>query len=356
MQRGDHNTEILQYLAVAMQFLGDHIMTHITLPDDPIHQPAHQPDDAEQHTVVRVFEVAAEDPSTAERCARATQQLDSLGEMTMGIVHDFRNVLAFVESSLRLAERHSNEPEKVHIFIAGAREGVKHAVKLTSRLLTFAKHNDMDVQSADANACLENLELLLKYGVGLGVRIVLALAPEIPRCLIDPSQFNAAILNLVVNARDAMPNGGDVEISTARWVEETKIADLLAPGTYVLVRVKDNGDGMSPDVAQRVFDPFFTTKGERGTGLGLPQVCAFMQRIGGYVRVASERGVGTTVDLLLPVAGSEAIVLPPSRGLASDARRLPYEVSTGGTIADQLSGVAATISRSTEMSNWDASE
>lgn len=327
-------------------------MTHISIPDDPIHEP----DGAEQNTAVPVLDAATEDKSTAERSARATQQLGALGEMTMGIVHDFRNVLAVVESSLRLAESHSNEPEKVHIFITGAREGVKHAVKLTSRLLTFAKHQEMDLQPGDANACLENLQLLLKYGAGPGVRIVLDLAPDIPRCLIDPSQFNAAILNLVINARDAMPNGGDVEITTARWVKESTIADSLAPGVYVLVRVKDNGEGMSPDVAQRVFDPFFTTKGERGTGLGLPQVCAFMQRIGGHVRVASERGAGTTVDLLLPVTGSDAIVLPPSRGLTCDTPQLSCQVSTSGVTAGQLPGVAATSSRPAVICDRDASE
>jgi signal transduction histidine kinase len=307
-------------------------MTQNPLSDDHIHEP----DGAEQDMLVRVLDAATEDKSSAERCARATQQLGALGEMTMGIVHDFRNILAAVESSLRLAERHSREPEKVQIFIAGAREGVNHAVKLTSWLLTFAKHHEMDLQQGDANACLENLELLLKYSAGPGIRIVLELAPNIPRCLVDLSQFNAAILNLVVNARDAMPNGGDVKISTARWTEAATVSDSLAPGAYVLVRVKDNGEGMSPDVAQRVFDPFFTTKGERGTGLGLPQVCAFMQRIGGLVRVASERGTGTTVDLLLPVAGSDAIVLPPSRGLTCDTRASSCEVSTGGMIADQL--------------------
>ena len=326
-------------------------MTHISLPDDSIHEPG----GADQDTVSRVLDVATEDRSTAERCAQATQQLGALGEMTIGIVHDFRNVLAVVESGLRLAESHSSEPDKVHTFIAGAREGVKHAVKLTSRLLTFVKHREIDLQPGDANVCLENFELLLKHGAGPGVRIVFDLAPDIPRCLIDPSQFNAAILNLVVNARDAMPNGGIVEISTARWVEETT-ANSLAPSTYVLVRVKDNGDGMSPDVAQRIFDPFFTTKGERGTGLGLPQVCAFMRRIGGYVRFASERGAGTTVDLLLPVAGSDAIVLPPSRGLTCDARGSSCEVSTNGMIADELPGVAATIGRSAETRSRDASE
>lgn len=313
-------------------------MTHISIPGDRIHEP----DRAEQGPVVRVLDLAVEDRSAAERCARATQQLGALGEMTMGIVHDFRNVLAVVEASLRLAERHSREPEKARIFITAAREGVDHAAKLTSRLLTFAKHHEMDAQPEDANACLMSLELLLTYSAGPGIRITLELAPDLPRCLVDPSQFNAALLNLVVNARDAMRDGGEVKISTARWTGETTNSDSLTPGTYVLVRVKDNGEGMSPDVAQRVFNPFFTTKGERGTGLGLPQVSAFTRAVGGHVRVASERGVGTTVDLLLPVAGSDAIVLPPSRGVACDTRRLSSGISAGNVIA------GATIGRSAE--------
>jgi signal transduction histidine kinase len=314
----------MQRYLYTMQSPGDYAMMHISPSDDPI--------------LDLDGAVAAEERAAAERCARATKQFGALGEMAMEIVHDFRNVLAVVESSLRLVERHSDEPEKVHIFVAGAREGVKHAVTLTSRLLTFAKHHEIDLQPGDANACLENLELLLKYGAGPGVRVVLNLTPDIPGCLIDPSQFNAAILNLVINARDAMPSGGDVEISTARWAEETTIADSLAQDAYVLIRVEDHGEGMSPDIAQRVFDPFFTTKGERGTGLGLPQVCAFMQRIGGQVRVASERGAGTTVDLLFPVAGSDAIVLPPSKGLTGDTWSSSCGTSADGMIADQLPG------------------
>jgi signal transduction histidine kinase len=149
---------------------------------------------------------------------------------------------------------------------------------------------------------------------GPGIRIVLELASDIPKCLIDPSQSNAAILNLVVNARAAMPNGGEVQISTKRWAVEAATLGSPAPGTYVRVRVKDSGQGMPEEVMRKVFDPFFTTKGEKGPGLGLPQVRAFMRLIGGHVSFTSEWGVGTTFDLLFPSVEPDRIVaLPPLR-------------------------------------------
>ena len=314
-------------------------MAHISFPCEPTHRSVC----SEQNTVVRRLGAGPEDGPTAAQRAQATQQLGVLGEMTMGIVHDFRNVLALIESSLRLAESNSNEPEKVHIFIAGAREGVKHAVKLTSRLLTFTKHHNLDVQPADANACLEDLELLLKYGAGPGIQIAFDLAPDIPRCLIDKSQFNAALLNLVINARDAMPDGGVIEINTARWLDDSSSSDSSKPGAYVLVRVKDEGHGMSPEIVERAFDPFFTTKGDRGTGLGLPQVCSFVQEIRGHVRIDSELGVGTIVDLLLPVCEPDAIVLPSGRELAGGPRELSWEALKDGMAAGQLPGVTPTI-------------
>ena len=237
--------------------------------------------------------------SAAQR-ERATQRLASLGEMTGGIVHDFRNILAVIESGLRLAEKHSGEPEKASVFIAGVHDGIDRGLKLTSQLLTFARQRKFEAREGDANELLRQLELFLRYGAGPGIHIVFELAPDIPNCLLDPSQFNAAILNLVVNARDAMPNGGELQISTERWQVGTTTQDLPVPGIYVRVRVKDRGQGMPPETLKRIFDPFFTTKGERGTGLGLPQVCAFMRLIGGHVSVASEREKGTTVDLLFP--------------------------------------------------------
>jgi signal transduction histidine kinase len=241
--------------------------------------------------------------SAAQR-ERATQRLASLGEMTGGIVHDFRNILAVIESGLRLAEKHSGEPEKASVFIAGVHDGIDRGLKLTSQLLTFARQRKFEAREGDANELLRQLELFLRYGAGPGIHIVFELAPDIPNCLLDPSQFNAAILNLVVNARDAMPNGGELQISTARWEVRTKTQDLPVPGIYVRVRVKDRGQGMPPETLKRIFDPFFTTKGELGTGLGLPQVCAFMRLIGGYVNVVSEREKGTIVDLLFPTVAS----------------------------------------------------
>lgn len=237
--------------------------------------------------------------SVAQR-ERAAQRLASLGEMTGGIVHDFRNILAVIESGLRLAEKHSEEPEKASAFIAGVHDGIDRGLKLTSQLLTFARQRKFQAREGDANELLRQLELFLRYGAGPRIHIVFALAPDIPNCLLDPPPFNAAILNLVVNARDAMPNGGELQISTARWEVRTKTQDLPVPGIYVRVRVEDRGQGMPPETLKRIFDPFFTTKGELGTGLGLPQVCAFMRLIGGHVSVASECEKGTIVDLLFP--------------------------------------------------------
>jgi signal transduction histidine kinase len=225
--------------------------------------------------------------------------------MTGGVVHDFRNILAIIGSSLSLAERHSGDNEKLRAFIGQARDGVRRGTRLTAQLLTFAKEQDLGASVEDLNECLKRLELFLKSGAGPEIRVQLQLATDTPRCLIDLAQFNAAILNLVVNARDALPKGGVIKISTERWAVHTITADALVPGIYVRVQVKDNGQGMLPEVARRVFDPFFTTKGEKGTGLGLPHVSAFMRLIKGHVSIVSERGVGTTVSLYFPAAEAE---------------------------------------------------
>jgi signal transduction histidine kinase len=123
--------------------------------------------------------------------------------------------------------------------------------------------------------------------------------------LIDPALFDTAVLNLVMNARDAMPSGGEIRIITERLVQTTAEPDPPGPGTYACVRVKDHGCGMAPEVLRKVFDPFFTTKGEKGTGIGMPQVQALTQMVGGRIRISSERGIGTTVDLLFPSVQSD---------------------------------------------------
>ena len=269
------------------------IMAHIAFPTGNDHQGCEALDP--------VFDALPDARTAADQHARAAQRIAALGEMTGGIAHDFRNILGIIQSGLRLAEQNSREPDKVRTYIAGALDGVDRGLQLTSQLLAFAKQQELDARAGNVNQLLTNLELFLQYGAGPRVRIRLELAQGIPECLIDASQFNAAVLNLVINARDAMPDGGEVRISTARWEANSPGAGSPASGVYVRVRVEDKGQGMPADVLQRIFDPLFTTKGEKGTGLGLPHVCAFMRMIGGYVEVTSDPGVGSTFDLLFPV-------------------------------------------------------
>jgi signal transduction histidine kinase len=241
--------------------------------------------------------------SAVELSARAAPRFSVLGEMTGGVVHDFRNILTVIDSCLRLAERNLDEPERLLNFVAGAREGVTRGLRLTSQLLAFAQRGEMQTCAADANLLLKNLEFLLRCGAGSSVSVVFDLCPTIPNCFVDPPQFSAAILNLVINARDAMPNGGEVRISTARC--DTDPAVARRGGTYVRVRIQDNGVGMPEQVAKRISEPFFTTKGEKGTGLGVSQVFTFMRQVGGHVSVASEQSRGTTFDLLFPAIEPE---------------------------------------------------
>ncbi len=254
--------------------------------------------------------------SPSSRSARAAQRINALGEMTGGVVHDLRNILCVIASALRVAEQRPDDPAALDVALEHARNGVDRGLRTISRLLAFAMHQQRDAAPEDVNALLRKLEAFLKYGAGSGVQLVLGLAPNLPECLVDPAQFNAAILNLVVNARDAMPNGGVIRIST-----EAAAHEALPGGGHhsVLVRIADNGAGMPPEVASRVFDPYFTTKGDQGTGLGVPQVHALMQRIGGRVEVDSKVGAGTTFSLFFPIG-----VEPP----ASAARMPAWQASS----------------------------
>ena len=229
---------------------------------------------------------------SAEQRTVATQRLAALGELTEGIAHDFRNLLTAIGSGLRLADMNSDEPAKVRAYLAEARGAIDRGIELTSQLLAFARHQELKPHAANVNEFLQTFEPFLRYGAGPDVRIVLELAPDLPSCLIDPAFFDAAVLNLVANARDAMPGGGQIV--------EIAGPELAALGDYVRVRVRDYGRGMPPEILKRVFDPFFTTKGDKGTGIGLPQVRAFTKMVGGQVRIDSKPDMGSTVDILFP--------------------------------------------------------
>ena len=236
---------------------------------------------------------------TPKRNARAIERIGALGEMTRGIAHDFRNILCMLSSGLNIAESSLDDPDKLRPALAAMREGVERGLKMTNRLLGFARQQQVQAASEDVNTLLARLKIFLGYGAGPGIRILLNLAPDLPKCLVDPPQLNAAILNLVVNARDAMPDGGTIRISTATLAHGAHQGET---GRYVRVRVRDNGVGMPADVVARIFDPYFTTKGDGGTGLGVPQVQEWMRQLGGYVTVHSTVGKGTTFDLYFPVS------------------------------------------------------
>ena len=230
----------------------------------------------------------------------AAQRLASIGQMTSGVVHDLVNVLSVIDVGLQLAELNVGAPDTLQRCIARARHGVDHGLRLAATLIAFAREQQTEAHSEDANDLLKDFEVFLRYGAGPSVRLSMDLGRDIPNCMIDATQFQAAILNLVMNARDAAPMGGEVIISTGKYVIPFASSDPSGHRTFVRVSVEDNGDGIDANLAARIFDPFFTTKGERGTGLGLPQVCELMRQAKGQIRMTSNPGEGTRVDLFFP--------------------------------------------------------
>jgi signal transduction histidine kinase len=299
----------------------------------PTREPTSQP--RSSHTVACLCGSAATSAShkSRNRHSRADDAVLALAEMTGGITHDFRNILAVINAGASVAERHVDEPERVRLCLEGIHEAVQRGLKLTSRLLEFTRESGHAAQPQDLNQLLRELHAFLQYGAGHAVRVAFELAPSLPRCIVDPVQFNAAVLNLVVNARDAMPGGGEIKISTT--AVSGPVRDTRSLRAFVHVSVEDSGEGMSPTVLRKVFKRHFTTKGDAGTGLGVPQVCAFMAAAGGHINVSSAVGVGTTFKLVFP---AEA---PPPPAGNSDWRQVDRWINEGG--ADEEGTSAAPI-------------
>jgi PAS domain S-box-containing protein len=241
------------------------------------------------------------------------RRLESLGELAGGIAHDFNNLLAviinyaaFVAENLDAAEPGSDE-EKRHVMRTDVEQislAAQRAAHLTHQLLAFARREVVQPEIVDVNAVVTDVEQLLKSTLGEHIELRSVLAPDLRSVLIDPGRLEQILVNLAVNARDAMPDGGTLTIHTANLdVDEDYTAHRaeLSPGPYVDLRVSDNGKGMTREVAERAFDPFFTTKpAGQGTGLGLATIYGIVEQAGGRTQIRSESGIGTTATVLLP--------------------------------------------------------
>jgi PAS domain S-box-containing protein len=234
-----------------------------------------------------------------------SQKMEAVGQLTGGIAHDFNNILAVIIGNVELLRAYLPKDKYASEIMDAVLRAALHGRDLTSHLLAFSRRRLLNPQAVNVNALVESSVKLLGRTLGATIRISAESAPDAGVAFVDPAALEAAVLNIALNARDAMPDGGSLAMRTSRvdiTTPSTVDAELQL-GPYVKLEVEDTGAGMTPEVATRVFEPFFTTKtGGAGTGLGLSMVYGFAKQSGGSVTIASEPGKGTTVTLLLPLA------------------------------------------------------
>ncbi|WP_052699225.1 PAS domain-containing protein [Hyphomicrobium sp. 99] len=265
--------------------------------------------------------------SKAEEQLRQVQKMEAVGQLTGGIAHDFNNMLAVILGGLDLLKRRLAKGETdVERFADAAIDGAKRAASLTQRLLAFSRQQPLAPEPIDANKLVSRISELLARTLGETIKIETVLAAGLWRATADPAQLENALINLAVNARDAMPKGGRLTIETSNSVVDDTYAKeySVTAGQYVMIAVTDTGSGMAPAVMEKAFEPFFTTKDVgKGTGLGLSQVYGFVRQSGGHLKLYSEVGVGTTVKVYLPRFYGEASGVPETRN--------PVDLQQGST-------------------------
>ncbi len=262
----------------------------------------------------------AEALQQTEELLRQSQKMEAVGQLTGGIAHDFNNLLTGIGGSLQLMQTRIAQGRFAEIdkYVEAARGASKRAAALTHRLLAFSRQQTLDPKPTAINRLVAGMEELVRRTAGPSVTVEVVSAVGLWNTLVDPNQLENALLNLCINARDAMPDGGRLTIETAnRWVDdrEARIRDV-PPGQYISLCVSDTGTGMPPEVIRRAFDPFFTTKpAGTGTGLGLSMIYGFVRQSGGLARIYSEVGKGSMVCLYLPrFLGEETSDEPPGTG------------------------------------------
>ncbi|HEX4196754.1 MAG TPA: ATP-binding protein [Caulobacteraceae bacterium] len=247
---------------------------------------------------------AQQDLEQARHALFQAQKMEAVGQLTGGIAHDFNNLLTVIIGGLDTTQRSIEPNPRAEKALSMARLAAERAVNLTSRLLAFSRRQPLQPVATDLNLLVRRMTELLHHALGEQIELEGVLYPRLWPVEVDQNQLESAVLNLAVNARDAMPGGGKLTVETANtYLDETyqETDTEVIPGQYVLLSVTDTGGGIPKDVLARVFEPFFTTKGEgRGTGLGLSMVYGFVKQSGGHVTIYSEPGEGTCVKLYLP--------------------------------------------------------
>jgi PAS domain S-box-containing protein len=249
------------------------------------------------------------DAKSSEAQLRQLQRIDAVGRLTGGVAHDFNNLLAVIMGNVELVRDTLPEGSESAAIADEALDATRRGADLVRQLLAFARKQHLEPVAVDLNEQLPTMIPLLQRTLGEHIRVQVNSGRQLWRALIDPTQVDDALVNMAINARDAMPKGGTLTIETANIVLDEDYASHeveVEPGEYVMLAVSDTGTGMAPDVAARVFEPFFTTKAEgKGTGLGLSQVFGWVKQSGGHIKIYSELGHGTTIKLYLPRSVAE---------------------------------------------------
>jgi PAS domain S-box-containing protein len=234
------------------------------------------------------------------------QKMEAIGQLTAGMAHDFNNLLQVINGNLEVGLTSLDQPDTAREALVRAQRAAMRAGKLTQQLLTFARKQRLEPKRININSLVVEFSEMLVRTLGDKIDLRLDLRPGLPACTLDPTHLEMALLNVLINARDALPEGGEVSIGTAIVRDEERLRQHnLPPGTYVDLCVIDKGIGMPPEVLKRATEPFFTTKGP-GTGLGLAMVHGFVQQSHGKLEIQSEAGQGTTVKMIFPVADNAA--------------------------------------------------
>ncbi len=284
----------------------------------------------------------------AQHALAQTQKLESIGKLTGGIAHDFNNLLTAITGCLELLEKRlPPDDARARSLLQNALHGAARGSTLTQRMLAFARRQQLKLETIVLRSLIDGMIDLLDRSLGPQVDLHVDLADDLPPVLADANQLEAAIINLAINARDAMPNGGTIRISARSLQVDNDSLLALQPGDYLSLSVSDRGIGMDAETLARATEPFFTTKGVgKGTGLGLSMVHGLAEQSGGKLRITSEHHRGTTVELILPIGKIADVLVPTAAPVAFDEFKVAADRSTVLIVDDDdlvLISIAAVV-------------